>query len=159
LGAGIIPSGIEINSVSLVAGGFNYGAGDAMPNNIDVDGDAGPDSLINLAKISPDKNFDGIPDPTIIISDVDETGIISSLPTVFNLKQNYPNPFNPATIIDYAVPSNEFVSLKVYDILGREVITLVNEQKNAGYYSISFNASNLSSGVYFYKLTAGDFKN
>lgn len=157
LGAGIIPSGIEINSVSLVAGGFNYGAGDAMPNNIDVDGDAGPDSLINLAKISPDKNFDGIPDPTIIISDVDETGIVSSLPTVFNLEQNYPNPFNPATIIDYAVPSNEFVSLKVYDILGREVITLVNEQKNAGYYSISFNASNLSSGVYFYKLTAGSF--
>jgi YVTN family beta-propeller protein len=78
----------------------------------------------------------------------------------FSLAQNYPNPFNPATIIQYSVPamhSGETVSLKVYDILGNEISTLVNEVQPAGQYEITFNASGLSSGVYFYRLTAGNF--
>jgi photosystem II stability/assembly factor-like uncharacterized protein len=72
----------------------------------------------------------------------------------FELYQNYPNPFNPSTSIQYAVSSRQFVSLKVYDILGREVATLVNEEKPAGSYEIEFDASSLTSGIYFYKIQA-----
>ncbi len=78
-------------------------------------------------------------------------------PSEFTLSQNYPNPFNPTTSISYQLPVNSFVSLKVYDVLGNEVSTLVNEQKAAGEYSAVFNASALGSGVYFYVLKAGNF--
>ena len=79
------------------------------------------------------------------------------MPTEFSLKQNYPNPFNPNTSIQYTVSSNQFVSLKVYDILGNEIVTLVNEEKLAGKYEVEFDATELTSGIYFYKLTAGPF--
>ena len=81
----------------------------------------------------------------------------------FNLSQSYPNPFNPSTTINYSIPSSsEFNSvkpttLKIYDLLGREVATLVNKEQSAGNYSVKFNASNLTSGVYFYKLQSGNF--
>lgn len=83
--------------------------------------------------------------------------ISTEIPKVFSLSQNYPNPFNPVTRIQFAVPKNEIVSIRVYDILGKEVATLVNEQKNAGTYEVDFNASMLSSGVYFYRMQAGYF--
>ena len=70
----------------------------------------------------------------------------------FNLSQNYPNPFNPATTITYVIPQTGFVTIKVYDILGREVSTLVNEEKPAGSYEVQFFASGLTSGIYFYQL-------
>ncbi|MDZ7766250.1 MAG: T9SS type A sorting domain-containing protein [Melioribacteraceae bacterium] len=76
---------------------------------------------------------------------------------VFHLTQNYPNPFNPTTSIEYQVSSSEKVSLKVYDILGREIKTLVNEVKSPGSYEVQFDAPQLASGVYFYRLTASDF--
>jgi photosystem II stability/assembly factor-like uncharacterized protein len=79
------------------------------------------------------------------------------LPTKYLLNQNYPNPFNPSTTIKYELPQSGFVSLKVYDILGREVQTLVNGNKIKGTYEVSFNGSNLASGVYLYKLKAGNF--
>ena len=75
----------------------------------------------------------------------------------YDLKQNYPNPFNPSTIISYQIPQNSFVTLKVYNILGNEVATLVNEQQTAGNHNFNFKANNLASGVYIYKLTAGSF--
>ena len=78
-------------------------------------------------------------------------------PETFSLSQNYPNPFNPTTSISYQLKANSFVSLKVFDLLGREVKTLVNEEKPAGSYSLNFSAVDLPSGVYFYKLTAGSF--
>ncbi len=78
-------------------------------------------------------------------------------PSVFSLSQNYPNPFNPSTAISYQLPVNSFVTLKVYDVLGNEVATLVNEEKLAGEYEIEFNASEIGSGVYFYTLRAGEF--
>ena len=78
-------------------------------------------------------------------------------PRDFYISQNYPNPFNPTTIINYSVPTRTFVSLKVFDILGREIKTLVNEEKSAGNYSVNFNGVNLSSGVYFYSISAGNF--
>jgi hypothetical protein len=75
-------------------------------------------------------------------------------PETFALSQNYPNPFNPATTIEYSIPENAFVSLKIYDMLGKEVASLVNKTQGTGTYIIDWNASNLSSGVYFYKLSA-----
>jgi len=83
--------------------------------------------------------------------------ISSEIPESFSLNQNYPNPFNPVTVINYELRVSGFVMLKVFDISGREVSALVNEKQNAGTYSVTFDASNLSSGTYFYRLTKGDF--
>ena len=81
----------------------------------------------------------------------------SSNPSNFMLYNNYPNPFNPTTTIKYSIPEASFTSIKIYNELGKEVSTLVNETKSAGTYEVEFNASNLSSGVYYYKLQAGSF--
>jgi hypothetical protein len=78
-------------------------------------------------------------------------------PTTFYLEQNYPNPFNPSTRIKYAISSKQFVSLKIYDLLGNEITTLVYEEKPIGNYEVGFNATGLPSGIYFYKLQAGNF--
>jgi hypothetical protein len=86
-------------------------------------------------------------------------------PTKFSLSQNYPNPFNPTTKITYEIPNVEtrhasslqFVALKVYDILGNEVATLSNEEKQPGFYEVEFNAKELSSGIYYYQLNTGTF--
>jgi photosystem II stability/assembly factor-like uncharacterized protein len=75
----------------------------------------------------------------------------------FNLSQNYPNPFNPSTNLSYVIGNSSFVTLKVYDVLGEEVATLVNEEKSPGAYNINFNAEHLSSGVYYYTITAGSY--
>ena len=85
--------------------------------------------------------------------DENESGVVNN----FSLEQNYPNPFNPSTKIQYAISNKQFVQLKVYDVLGNEVATLVNEFKPAGSYEVNFNAAKLSSGVYLYKLNAGSF--
>ena len=79
------------------------------------------------------------------------------IPSKYSLSQNYPNPFNPATKINFALPTQGMVTLKIYDVLGREIISLVNEVKSAGNYSVDFNASKFSSGVYFYKLESNGF--
>lgn len=81
----------------------------------------------------------------------------SILPTKFELSQNYPNPFNPSTTIKYQVPQNSFVNVSVFDILGNQVKTLVNEEKAAGSYDLKFDASNIPSGVYFYKIQTSSF--
>jgi len=75
----------------------------------------------------------------------------------FNLEQNYPNPFNPGTSINYSIREKGLVNLKVFDILGKEVAVLINENQGAGNYSVQFNASNLPSGIYFYKITLGNY--
>jgi hypothetical protein len=90
-----------------------------------------------------------------IISAVEE--ILGGIPTEFDLAQNYPNPFNPSTAIKYAVPKTSPVSIKVYDLTGQEVALLVNEVKEAGTYEINFEAKNLASGVYIYRMIADDF--
>ena len=89
------------------------------------------------------------------------TGIIGSnneIPSEFALKQNYPNPFNPTTTIEYSISNTAFVTLKVYDILGKEVTSLVSEQKAAGNYNVTFDASNYTTGIYYYTLTANNFR-
>ncbi|MBA4312736.1 MAG: hypothetical protein C0417_08910 [Chlorobiaceae bacterium] len=79
------------------------------------------------------------------------------LPKTFSLDQNYPNPFNPSTKIKFAIPRESHVTLKVYDILGQEVTTLVNEVVQPGYHEISYVGSRLTSGVYFYRLVSNDY--
>ncbi|HUX62051.1 MAG TPA: T9SS type A sorting domain-containing protein [Ignavibacteriaceae bacterium] len=87
--------------------------------------------------------------------------MVDSIPinplTTFILYQNYPNPFNPSTVISYSLPERSFATLKIYDVLGREIRTLVNENQSAGTHFVTFNSEELSSGVYFYQLTAGNF--
>ncbi len=107
------------------------------------------DSTSTLSDIS-EINF-------IITHPTSADGLVSGVPKEINLYQNYPNPFNPTTIISYEVPELSFVTLKVYDILGRLVKTLVSVMQAAGEYSIEFNAEDLSAGVYFYTFSANDF--
>jgi len=83
--------------------------------------------------------------------------ISNDIPTEFSLSQNYPNPFNPSTKIKFQNADVKFVSLKVYDLLGREIATLVNEEKPVGIYEVKFDAVGLQSGIYFYRLQAGSF--
>ena len=109
--------------------------------------DDGTVSVLNYAKI------DGKTYGTLVFVE-DESLLI---PSEFNLSQNYPNPFNPSTIIAYSIPQRSNVSLKIYDVLGKEIATLIDEQKEAGLYEIKFDASKLSSGVYIYSIQAGDF--
>ena len=82
---------------------------------------------------------------------------IGGLPTVFGLERNYPNPFNPSTTIRFELPRSSEVRMGVFDMLGREVSVLVNERKDAGVHEVKFDGSRLASGVYFYRLRAGDF--
>jgi len=93
---------------------------------------------------------------TAIVSFV-ENGILSDLPADFNLKQNFPNPFNPSTTIEFTLPNTEFVELKVYNIVGKEVATIVSNKLSQGKHSYIFDSENLVSGVYYYQLIAGDY--
>jgi len=90
--------------------------------------------------------------PTIGISNIN-----SNVPGNYSISQNYPNPFNPVTKINFALPKSGFVTMKVYDMLGKEVSTLVNQNMKAGNYNVDFNGSNLASGAYFYKITSNEF--
>lgn len=79
------------------------------------------------------------------------------IPTEFSLKQNYPNPFNPITTIQIEIPSKSFITLKVYNLIGQEVATLIDEEKSQGVYRIQFDGSKLSSGMYFYRLVSSNY--
>jgi hypothetical protein len=92
-------------------------------------------------------------DSTLTGVRLDDNAIV----TTYELLQNYPNPFNPSTTINYAIPFDNLVTMKIYDILGQEVFTLVNEKQKAGRYQVSFDASRLSSGAYFYRIEAGSY--
>lgn len=96
----------------------------------------------------------------VVYGDTTVVGVddyFAEVPTEFELHQNYPNPFNPSTIISWQAPVGSWQTLKIYDILGNDVATLVDEYREKGKYQVEFNASNLPSGVYIYKLTAGSF--
>ena len=92
-----------------------------------------------------------------VVTNVEFETNADEYPNEYRLFQNFPNPFNPRTNIKYAIDIKQFVSLKVYDILGREVATLVNEEKSHGEYEVEFDGSGLSSGIYLYRLVVGDF--
>ncbi|MCU7490909.1 MAG: T9SS type A sorting domain-containing protein [Ignavibacteria bacterium] len=102
------------------------------------------------------KGLDVFREDGVILTDVKKDN--ASLPESFSLSQNYPNPFNPSTTINYSIPESRMVTLKVYDMLGKEVSTLLNEYKTAGNHSVQFNASSLPSGIYIYTIQAGAFR-
>ena len=126
-----------------------------------VTADTIPGSTVNTTDpnypVAVSAEFVGV-NTTVTIPQVPPNGIkdVKNVFT-FNLAQNYPNPFNPTTKISYTIPERNNVSLKIYDMLGREVATLVNTTKEAGNYEVNFNASNLASGLYIYKIQAGSF--
>ncbi|MCO6446672.1 MAG: T9SS type A sorting domain-containing protein, partial [Ignavibacterium album] len=93
----------------------------------------------------------------LAINGISSINELSDYPSDFELSQNYPNPFNPSTTVSFSIPEEEFVSLKVFNSLGEEVAELINETKPAGNYQVDFNATGLSSGVYFYTLQSGTF--
>ncbi len=94
---------------------------------------------------------------SISVTSITDGKIGNGTPTEFKLSQNYPNPFNPVTTIEYSVPKNNVVRLRIFNILGQEVATLVNHEQRAGNYRVSFDGNKLSSGVYFYRIEAGSF--
>ncbi len=159
LGNGLVPKNASLYLVALASGGFDYGSGDAMPDNPDVDGNAGPDSLVNLASVQIDANGDGIPDPTFILTELKRETNRHVLPASFVLEQNYPNPFNPSTTIRFSIPftgtKSQRTTLTIFDLLGREVATLIDSMLDPGSYSAVWNGTGMTSGVYFYTLTSG----
>ncbi len=86
-----------------------------------------------------------------------EVEVNINVPTDFSVKQNFPNPFNPTTKIEFAIPTDNHVQIKVFNVLGMELATLLNEHRQAGTHSVEFDASNLSSGIYFYKIVSGEY--
>jgi len=133
---------------------FNDGFIDVFNMDLDDEGFLWAAVWVPLTSSNP-ANSGGIFKTINPVTDVED--ISSEIPNRFNLEQNYPNPFNPTTKIKYSVPQLSFVTLKVYDVLGREVLTLANEERPIGSYEVEFNATGLSSGVYFYSLRTGSF--
>jgi hypothetical protein len=109
-----------------------------------------------ITEIHDDNNIGFVPLRVQDATSIEKESIFQS-PKDYVLQQNYPNPFNPSTTISYQLPVRDHVSLKVFDLLGREVRTLVNEVQEPGYKSLQFNATGLTSGIYFYRLQAGSF--
>ena len=130
-------------------------------SNFQLEGFAGGDSAAVAAFIQ--NNNVGTPSVTVLgsispgrITSVDDP-IHPAIPNEYTLAQNYPNPFNPTTTIQFALPTGSQVVLKIYNLLGREVATLVNEELQSGKYKVDFEANDLPSGVYFYQIRAGGF--
>jgi len=154
-GLGKLDAGTGDVSHVVSAGPYNISAGDTLRVAFAV---MGADDLsgLQLAIANARTKFN------YIITSIDNETSDDNLPNVFALEQNYPNPFNPTTRIKYSIPSNvnretSNVSLIIYDILGTEIATLANEKKAAGNYVVEFDASGLSSGIYFYTLRSGSF--
>ena len=155
---------LTVSGLNLFAGLWGGGvfvSTDDGANWTPVDSGLTTDSITALT-VSGGNLFAGIKDGGIwrrplseMITGVKQHG--DAAPLKFSLSQNYPNPFNPTTVIDYQLPVNSVVTLKIYDILGREVATLINGRQSAGYYNAKFNGANLPSGVYLYRLQAGSF--
>ncbi len=115
------------------------------------------EAQINNIQVFENNLYSAIANVSLTPETITEVENEVNIPSNFSLSQNYPNPFNPETTISFNLPSQQQVTLKIYDILGNEVATLMNETKQAGSYEIKFNASKLSSGIYFYSIKSGDF--
>lgn len=114
--------------------------------------------LRNLDEVNLEKRrIEDLMLSTRIIQNEPDNDEVVSVPNEYSLSQNYPNPFNPTTNLEFGISELGFVKLKIYDMLGKEIKTLVNETKPAGKYTVTFDGSNLPSGIYFYKIEAGDF--
>ena len=145
-------NGVRASSDSIDAGSFSWTAPAAGTGDV----------TFYLAGLQGSKRG---PNTKIVVTSLEQSTTLinetDAMPAVFSLGQNYPNPFNPSTKIQYTIRNAGFVSLKVYDVLGHEVATLVNSNQEAGSYTVPFNAGeaklNLASGMYFYRLEAGSF--
>jgi len=178
IGGGFVFGIVKGNDGSTLPGTLNYmidGNGDFVDYSVsDLDGsymigsiEAGSYTMVSTLvsfdnaqkNLSVDYSNNSTLNVDFSLNPNSTTGIINNASAIngYELNQNYPNPFNPSTIISYQIPQNSFVTLKVYNILGKEVATLVNEQQIAGNYNFNFKANNLASGIYIYKLTAGGF--
>jgi len=138
------PFSLEVDKPITIIVGYTIGQGDSPLNSVTVGKEVSA-----FVQQFYQSNFDD----NILPVEEEKNLIVDE----FKLFQNYPNPFNPSTSIQYAISSRQFVSLKVYDVLGNEITTLVNEEKPAGSYEVEFDASSLPSGVYFYQLKSGSF--
>ncbi|MDH3267375.1 MAG: T9SS type A sorting domain-containing protein, partial [Ignavibacteria bacterium] len=139
-----------------------------MPVQVKLNTSMG-DTIVTLFNNAQNQNFqfEVIGNPQSIVFDpgnwiLKNTTIVTegedfTIPLQFSLEQNYPNPFNPSTTIEYTIPQNGFVSLKVFNVLGKEVATLVNGQNDAGNHKVEFDATSLNSGVYFYRIESRNF--
>ena len=155
-------SSIDTSGNFIVEG---YQKWSQFSHDLDIAGDINGDGYADVFVLAPSYYFYNNPDSTVgrlyiysytqVVDAINDNG--NTIPAQTELFQNYPNPFNPTTIITYRLSISGLVTLKIYDILGREIITLVNKFQNAGEHSIDFNARNLSSGVYFYQLRSGSF--
>jgi hypothetical protein len=142
-----------------------------MPADVKIIFESGPDTTIRIMNEFNNQTYSWQfnrkpvnllfdPDNQIVLKQASTYGIgqYAGFPSEFSLYQNYPNPFNPSTTIKYDVPTRSLVTIKIYDALGRQVAVPVNELKSPGRYQFEFSDSSLASGVYFYEMTAGKFK-
>jgi hypothetical protein len=128
------------------------GVGTTVNKLISIDTVTGTGTLIGSLGIADIQSIALNPDGITEVQKIE-----NNIPNEFALSQNYPNPFNPSTKIQFSIPKHNVVTLKIFDIAGREIATLLNKEMNAGNYSIEWNASHLPSGVYIYRITAGEF--
>jgi Secretion system C-terminal sorting domain len=147
-------------TVFLVSYKFGINYGDAVNNGGGNDNENGVGNnhqfnLFSTAYYCETLDTFGLMGLKDFVTDVKDN--TPSMPTAYVLEQNFPNPFNPSTKINFSVPVEGFVTLDVYNSIGQKVATLVNETKTAGTYAVDFNASNLTSGIYFYKISSGNF--
>jgi hypothetical protein len=150
-------------TIFLVSYKFGINYGDAAntgcnPNWNDNENAIGQNHQFNLfplAQYCETLDTFGIMGLKDFVTDVED--ITTTLPTAYALEQNFPNPFNPATKINFSLPVEGFVTLNVYNSIGQQVATLVSESKTAGTYTVNFDASDLTSGIYFYKISSGNF--
>ncbi|MBE0572422.1 MAG: T9SS type A sorting domain-containing protein, partial [Ignavibacteriaceae bacterium] len=141
---------------------INYGGGTANnncnPNWNDNENAIGTNHIINLFALAwycETQDTFAVMGEKDFVTDVQD--LPGNIPAAYSLEQNFPNPFNPSTKINYSLPVEGFVTLDVYNSIGQKVATLVNETKTAGTYSVNFDASDLTSGIYFYKISSGNF--
>jgi len=106
---------------------------------------------------NPNLGYDWLPVKPIIITSINKSSLLDEIPTSYALRQNYPNPFNPTTMIEYSLPKTSRVKLVIYNLLGAEAMTLVDDRQTAGRYKIHVDASHLASAIYFYSIQAEDF--
>lgn len=141
--------------VNYGGGAANTGCADNFNDNENAIGDNHVINLFSTAWYCEVLDTFGIMGPQEFTTDVED--ITTALPTAYALEQNFPNPFNPTTMINFSVPVEGFVTLNVYNSIGQQVATLVNESKSAGTYQVDFDATSLTSGIYFYRISSGNF--